>query len=179
VAAGAVTVTAATKKAPATVAVRDTKGDARGDKAPDLVRASLGRGSDGRLRATFSLAAKLTPADLRATSGPPGSLCLRMWTTSEPPDQPEDFLACVTAQADDTLRGTVMRENTDGLPNRVGPAAVSLRDGRIVILRFSQSAIGRPKTIRFAAEGTRAGCARTSCIDTAPDAPATATFKLG
>ena len=171
--------TAATKKAPKTVAVRDEKGDTRGEKAPDLVRASLGRGSDGRLRATFSLAAKLTPSDLRATSGPPGSLCLRMWTTSEPPNQPEDYLACVTAQPDDTLRGTVTKENLDGLPNKVGTASVSLRDGRIVILRFSQSAIARPATIQFAAEGTRAGCARTSCIDTAPDAPATATFKLG
>jgi hypothetical protein len=171
-------VTAATTSAPKTVAVRDAKGDARGDKAPDLIRASLGRGSDGRLRATFSLAAKLTPNDLRTTSGPPGSLCLRMWTVSEPPNQPEDFLACVTTQADDTLRGTVMREDLDGLPDRVGAASVSLRDGRIVIVRFSQSAIGRPSTIRFAAEGTRAGCARTSCVDSAPDAPKTATFKL-
>lgn len=170
--------TAATKDAPKTVAVRDAKGDARGDKAPDLVRASLGRGSDGRLRATFSLAAKLTPADLRAASGPPGSLCLRLWTASNPPNEPDDFLACVTTQTDDTLRGTVMREDLDGQPDRVGSASVSLRDGRIMIMRFSQSAIGRPATIRFAAEATRAGCARTSCIDTAPDAPKTATFKL-
>jgi hypothetical protein len=172
-------VPAATKTpAPKTVAVRDAKGDARGDKAPDITRTSLTRGSDGRLRATVSLASKLSPADLLSDDGPPGSVCLRLWTVSKPPDLPADYLVCVTAQDKDTLRGTVVKEDRDGLPDRVGTASVSLRVGRIVILRFSQSAIQRPKTIRFAAEATRAGCPRVSCVDTAPDAPATATFKL-
>jgi hypothetical protein len=46
-------------------------------------------------------------------------------------------------------------------------------------VRFSQTVVGRPKTIRFAGEATKPGCPRTSCVDTAPDAPKTATLKLG
>ena len=49
---------------------------------------------------------------------------------------------------------------------------------RTVTLRFAQSAVGRPARIRFAGETTRPGCVRTSCIDTAPDAPRTATLVL-
>lgn len=158
--------------------MRDTVGDARGEKALDIKRASLGRGSDGRLRATMTLAATLKPADLLAQDGPPGSLCVRLWTASRPPDLPADYLVCATAQDDDTLRANVLREDKDGLPDRVGAAAVSLRSGRIIVLLFSQSALQRPRTIRFAAEATRAGCPRISCADVAPNAPATATFKL-
>lgn len=158
--------------------MRDTVGDARGDKAPDIKRISLGRGSDGRLRATMSLAATLSPADLLAKEGPPGSLCLRLWTTSKPGSLPADFLVCATAQDKDTLRANVLREDDDGMPDRVGAASVSLRVRRILILRFSQTAIGRPATIRFAGEATRAGCPRISCADVAPNAPETATFRL-
>ena len=161
--------------APETEAVRDPVGDARG---PDIKRASLGRGSDGRLRATITLAAKLKPSDLLSKTGPPGSICLRLWTASTPPDMPADYLVCATAQDEDTMRANVMREDDDGMPDRTGAASVSLRVSRIFVLRFSQSAIQRPKTIRFAAEATRAGCPRTSCADVAPNAPETATFKL-
>lgn len=158
--------------------MRDAKGDVRGAKAPDITRTSLARGSDGRLRATVSLAAALSPADLLSDDGPPGSVCLRLWTASRPPSLPADYLVCATAQDAKTLRATVVKEDKDGLPDRAGAATVSLRAGRIVILRFSQSAIQRPKTIRFAAEATRAGCPRMSCVDTVPDAPGTATFRL-
>jgi hypothetical protein len=175
-AAGAVL--AATTPEPKTVAVRDPAGDARGDNAPDIKRVSMGRGSDGRLLATMSLAAKLSPADLLADEGPPGSLCMRLWTVSKPPSAPADYLVCATAQEDETLRASVLKEDKDGLPDRVGAATVSLRAGHIVILRFSQSAIQRPETIRFAGEATRAGCPRVSCVDVAPDAPATGMFRL-
>lgn len=126
----------------------------------------------------MTLEAKLTPADLLAKEGPPGSLCLRLWTTTTPGSVPADYLVCATAEDADTLRANVLKEDRDGLPDRAGAASVSLRSGRIVILRFSQSAIGRPDTIRFAGEATRAGCPRVSCADVAPNAPATATLKL-
>jgi hypothetical protein len=47
-----------------------------------------------------------------------------------------------------------------------------------VTLRFSQTAIGKPATLYVAAETTRPGCPRGSCIDLAPDAPKTLTLKL-
>ena len=50
--------------------------------------------------------------------------------------------------------------------------------GRSVVLRFAQSSLGRPPRISFAAESTRPGCERVSCIDSAPDGGATRTFRL-
>ena len=91
---------------------------------------------------------------------------------------PADYLVCATAKDEDTMQASVLKEDDDGLPDRAGAASVSLRVSRIFTLRFSQSAIQRPRTIRFAAEATRAGCPRTSCVDVAPNAPKTATFKL-
>jgi len=157
------------------VAVRDAVGDARG---PDVKRVSLGRSSDGRLRATMTLEKKIAPADLLARTGPPGSLCLRLWTKSAPGSLPADYLVCATAKDSKTLQANVLKEDDDGMPDRAGAASVGIHKDRIVILRFSQSAVGRPDTIRFAGEATRAGCPRTSCADVAPNAPGTATFKL-
>ena len=157
--------------------VRDARGDAR-TGAPDLIRVSLARGGDGRLRAALSLAGPLKPADLLASDGPPGSVCLRVWTANEPPNMPEDYLVCVAAQDDAKLRADVLREDGDWQPNRVAPATVSLQDDHILVLRFSQSAIGRPARLRFAAEATMAGCSRASCVDVAPDPPKTARLRL-
>jgi hypothetical protein len=159
------------------VTVRDAGGDVT--TSPDLTRVALGRGDDGRLRAALTLGGEWSARDLAARSGPPGSLCLRLWTASSPPNTRPDYLVCVTSEPDRrTLRGTVMQERADALPRRVGGASVSRKGGRSVIVRFSQSAIGRPAVVRFAAEATRAGCTRSSCIDTAPDAPATARIRL-
>jgi hypothetical protein len=151
------------------VVVRDGR-DARSGMA-DLTRVQLGRASDGRLRGALTLAAAWRTADLLPAAGaqppaPPGSLCLRLWTV------------CVTADArGERLRGAVLREGGDSLV-RVASAVVSRTSARTVTLRFAQSAVGRPARIRFAGETTRAGCVRTSCVDTAPDAPRTATLVL-
>lgn len=161
----------------ATVVVRDAR-DTRVRGAPDIIRASLGRSSDGRLRAAFSLAADLEISDLRSDDGPPGSLCLRLWTVADPPNEPADFLVCVTAKAANTLRGTVLREDLDGQPDRVAEAKVRRRGDRVLIVSFSQSAIGRPRRLRFAAEATKAGCPRQSCVDVAPQSPRTALLRL-
>ena len=45
-------------------------------------------------------------------------------------------------------------------------------------MRFSQTSVGKPSVIRFAAEATRAGCTRASCVDTLPDSPKTAKLLL-
>lgn len=163
---------------PKTAVVSDETGDARGGKL-DLQRVTLGRSKDGRLRSAVTTAQSWTPADLISKSGPPGSVCLRLWTLSDPPDSPPDYLVCVTAQkGGQKLRGSVLRERNNQLPERVAAAAVSRANGRTIIVRFSQSAIARPARIDFSAEATRAGCARVSCIDTAPEAPRTSRFQL-
>ncbi len=67
---------AATSK---TLVVTDARDDVSGPL--DLTRVSLQRASDGRLRAAISFKDKLTPKTLLASSGPPGSACVRIWTT--------------------------------------------------------------------------------------------------
>jgi hypothetical protein len=162
--------------APKPVKTNDAKGDVRSPL--DLTRISLARGSDGRLRAALTLASDWDGRALQAEGGPPGSVCVKVWTASAPPDTPPDFLVCATADKDAGLRGSVLRERPNRLPERVAAAAVSRPSVRSVTLRFSQTAIGRPAKLAVAAETTRPGCPRVTCIDTAPDAPKTLAFEL-
>lgn len=173
-------VLAATARAadpPSPTVVRDAK-DARAG-APDLTRVQLGLNGDRRLRVAMTLATGWVARDLLASSGPPGSVCARLWTKTKPGAAAPDYLACVTAPQDgETLRGSVFRNEAGKRMTRVASAIVGRTSDRTVTLRFSQSDIGRPATISFAAEATKAGCARVSCVDTAPDAPKTATFRV-
>jgi hypothetical protein len=175
-AAGGGAATVALAAAPKPQSATDAKGDVRSPL--DLTRVALGRGTDGRLRATLTLAAAWAGKDLLSAAGLPGSLCVKAWTTTVPPDTTPDYLICATAQADGTLRGSILKQRANKLPERTGGADVSRPSTRTVTLRFSQTAIGRPATLYAAAEATRPGCPRGSCIDLAPDAPKTLTLKL-
>jgi hypothetical protein len=158
-----------------TVAVPDPVDTAGG---LDLTRVQLGRAPDGRLRAALTLAAPWRMRDLPADDGPPGSLCLRMWTTTTVPGTFPDFLLCITADARGRhMRGDVLAER-DGALQRVAGATLARSSLRTVVARFSQSAIGRPARVRFAGEATPPGCPRPACVDTAPNAPAVATLTL-
>ncbi|MCW2993147.1 MAG: hypothetical protein JWQ18_642 [Conexibacter sp.] len=154
----------------------DPKGDVRSPL--DLTRISVARGFDGRLRASLTVAAAWKDADLLSETGPPGSLCLKAWTTTAPPDTTPDYLICATADADGNLRGSVLKQRANKLPERTSSAEVSRPTTRTVTLRFSQTAIGKPATLYVAGETTRAGCPRGSCIDLAPDAPKTLKLTL-
>lgn len=178
-AACALVVSAAFAAASKTLVVSDPDDDVSGPL--DLTRVSLQRGADGRLRTVLTFAEKLTPKTLLAGSGPPGSACLRIWTNADadPRAMRPDRLACVTARSEDELRGGVYEVVGAGLPKRLADASVKRNaSGRSIVIRFTQSSIGRPERIRFAAESTRPGCERPSCIDTAPDKGAVRTFRL-
>ncbi len=147
-----------------TIVISDPGGDVSGPL--DLTRVSLQRASDGRLRAVVTFAEKITPKTLLATSGPPGAACLRIWTgrDADPRAMRPDRLVCVTARADDELRGGVYEVSGSALPERLADASVKLiPSGRSVVVRF---------------ESTRAGCERPSCIDTVPGKGATRSFRL-
>jgi hypothetical protein len=180
--AGGVAVLALAASAPAAdtpepVVVKDAKDAVAG--APDLTRAQIGLASDRRIRFALTLAAAWQPKDMVAGEGPPGSLCVRLWTVTKPGAMPPDYLVCATTRADgETMRGTVFKTHPGEQPTRAGAAIVGRTSDRTMTLRFSQTVVGRPKTIQFIAETTKPGCARVSCVDTAPDAPKTATFKL-
>jgi hypothetical protein len=162
-----------------TLVITDPRGDVSG--ALDLTRVSLQRTSDGRLRAVLSFADKVSPKTLLAGSGPPGSACLRIWTAADadPASMRPNRLACVTARTDDEFRGGVYEVTGAALPKRLADASVKqTASGQSVVLRFTQSSIGRPQRLRFAVEATRPGCERVTCIDTLPDGGAARTFRL-
>jgi hypothetical protein len=175
----ALVVSAAPATTSKTIVVSDARNDVSG--ALDLTRVSLQRASDGRLRAALSFAGRLTPKALLASSGPPGSACLRLWTGAEadPATMRPDRLACVTARSDDEFRGGIYDATGAALPKRVASASVKLTaSATSLVLRFTQSSIGRPQRFRFAVESTRPGCERAACIDTVPDSGAARTFRL-
>ena len=162
---------------PSPTVVKDAKDAVAG--APDLTRAQLGLSSDRRVRIALTLAAPWQPKDLVAPEGPPGSLCARLWTVTKPGATPPDFLVCATARADgEPMRGTVFKTQPGEELSRVGVAIVGRTSDRTMTLRFSQTLVGRPRTIDFIAEATKPGCTRVSCVDTAPEAPKTATFRV-
>jgi hypothetical protein len=108
-------------------------------------------------------------------------VCLRLWTApgADPRATRPDRLVCVTARSADELRASVLEQRDGGLPRRTGSASVRrTRSGRSVIVRVSQTALGRPQRFRYAVEATRPGCARATCVDTVPAAPATRTFRV-
>jgi hypothetical protein len=167
--------------APDTQAATDPKGDVRSPL--DLTRVAISRAADGRLRASLTVAAAWTGSDLLGDSaaggvGGPGSLCLKAWTTTAPPDTTPDYLICTTANADGALRGSILKQRANKLPERTGGADISRPTTRTVTLRFSQTAIGKPATLYVAGETVRPGCPRGSCIDLAPDAPKTLKLVL-
>jgi len=137
----------------------------------DLRRVAFAVAPDRRLRATISTFSAWANTDLFAGSGPPGSVCLRLWATSRPARlSPADYLVCATVAPDGhTLRGAVLANRAHGLPRRVGTAAVVRATPRSIILRFGQSAVGRPQRLSFAAESTRGGCSTVGCVDVLPE----------
>jgi hypothetical protein len=148
----------------------------------DIKTATLRQLRSGRLRLevdTFNSWANsvLLPS---GSSGPPGSICLRLWLTRSPGGRPPSYLVCVTARASGrTLRATILRERA-GPPARVGAAAVDRPSGNAVRVAFSPQRIGSPKSLRFGVEATQvAGCPRPrGCVDRAPNGARTRAFAL-
>jgi hypothetical protein len=170
---------AALAATPKPVAIDDAAGDVSGPL--DLQRAALHRSSDGRLRAILTFVGTVSPRMLLASAGPPGSVCLRIWTdpTADPRAMRPDRLVCVTARSADELRAGVYQQRGPALPRRIASSqARTNRSGRSFVLRITQSSLGSPASIRFAVESTRPDCDRPDCIDTAPDGGRVRTFRL-
>jgi hypothetical protein len=159
---------------------KDSATDGRGPL--DIVRVAMARGTDGRLRGEVTMEKPWTTDDLRSAAGPSGSICLTLYTVREPGADPADWLVCATPpKTGEELHGRVLRDRANGLPREAAAATVTRPTARTVYLRFAQSAIGSPASVRFAAEAvTRAGrCPRPlGCRDTAPDAPTTGNLPL-
>src|SRR5215207_2113438 len=128
---------------------KDSPRDGRGKL--DIVRVALGPRADGKLRGEITMEKGWTTADLREGPGPSGSVCLQLYTVRVPGEEPPDYLVCATPAPDgEALRGRVLRDRSNGLPRQVGAATVTRPTARTLYLRFAQTAIRRPATIRFA-----------------------------
>jgi hypothetical protein len=175
----ALAATGALAAASKTVELTDPTGDVSGPL--DIQRASLSLPSDGRLRAVITVADKIEPKELLAKSGPPGSACLKIWTDpkADPAAARPDRLVCVTAKDKDDLRASVLQQSVPGLPTLSSAASVSLnKSARSMVIRVSQTALGRPTLIRYAVESTRPGCVRVSCVDQVPDKGVVRRFRV-
>ena len=76
------------------------------------------------------------------------------------------------------MRGTVFKTQPGEELSKAGPAIVGRTSDRTMTLRFSQTLVGRPEDDRLHRRGDKPGCTRVSCVDTAPEAPKTATFRI-
>ena len=81
----------------------------------DLQSASLTpRGS--RLEAKLSFYDDWSAADLIAPSGPPGSICVDLWTKRTPGQDAPDYLVCATARSATRLTANVLKDNGGPTP---------------------------------------------------------------
>jgi hypothetical protein len=160
--------------------IKDSASDGKGPL--DVVRVALGPRKDGRLRGEITMEKAWTTADLRASAGPAGSVCLQLYTKRVPGEDPPDYLVCASPSASgDELRGRVLRDRANGPPRLVSVATITRPSTRTVYLRFDQVAIKRPTHVRFAGEAVTRGakCPKPlGCRDTGPDAPGTRNLTL-
>lgn len=122
------------------------------------------------------------PRDLRSREGPPGSICLNLWTTRVPAEAPPNYEVCVTAdRRGRAFQASVARHGRSGAVRRAGPAKVEQPSSRRVEVRFDPARIRRPASYRWTAQATTfgEGCsAAAGCEDFAPDRPKTLETKI-
>jgi hypothetical protein len=158
------------------VVVKEAAGDA---PSPDMVRGELGRSSDGKLRAAITFAGAVSPKSLLSKTKSEGSICVRIYTAATPGLIPPDYLVCAAPDSKGkTFHGSVLAERVNALPRRVAKATVTRASQKSLVLKFSQSSVGKPATIEFSFEAARPGCDTADCADTLPNSPDAAKLVL-
>ena len=106
-----------------------------------------------------------------AEHGPPGSVCINIWTTRTPWEASPNFDVCVTSDRDrEKLLASVSRLGPRGSVRRVGRAAAELTSRRRLVVRFDPDLIRRPAAYRWSVQVTtfESGCTRRGGQDVAP-----------
>lgn len=130
--------------------------------------------SNDRLAHIVRFHEPIAPRDFRnavAEHGPPGSLCVDIWTTRTPREASPNFDACVTGDRDrDDLLASVSRLGPRGKVRRIGRASAELTSRRRLVVRFDPDLIRRPAAYRWSVQVTtfERGCTRRGCVDLAP-----------
>jgi hypothetical protein len=164
---------------PQPVADRD---DVAGEVDLARARASHNRVSD-RLVHVIDLHGPITPRTLLRSDGPPGSVCVNLWTTRTPGSSPPNYDVCATSERRGRRwQASVARHASDGTVARVASARVAQPSPTRLELRVDPDAVRRPRAYRWTVQtawfGT--GCpATTGCEDFAPDRPDWVRTALG
>ena len=114
------------------------------------------------------------PRNLRTDEGPPGSICLNVWTTRSSRKEVPNYEVCVTASRDGKRYKSSIVRIGGRTVRRVGRARVEQADSKRLVIRFDPDRIRRPASYRWSAQSATfgAGCSSsTGCEDFAPDQP--------
>ena len=148
------------------------------------VRAAYDRAND-RLAHIVRFHAGIDPNDFGnavAKHGPPGSVCINIWTRRTPWEASPNFDVCVSADRDaDNLVASVSRLGPRGGVRRRGPASAQLTSRRRLVVRFDPDLIRRPAAYRWSVQVTtfERGCTRRGCQDFAPRRGRSVRTELG
>jgi hypothetical protein len=141
--------------------------------------------SNDRLAHIVRFHEPISPRSFRnavAEHGPPGTVCVDIWTTRIPREASPNFDVCVTSDRDrDDLLASVSRLGPRGSVRRVGRASAELTSRRRLVVRFDPDLIRRPAAYRWSVQVTtfERGCTRRGCVDLAPRRGRTERTKLG
>jgi hypothetical protein len=153
-------------------AVRDGD-DSRSRVDIAQVRAAHDRSND-RLAHIVRFHGPISPRNFRnavSEHGPPGSVCVNVWTRRTPGEASPDYDVCVTGDRSRTkLIASVSRLGARGGVRRVDRAAARLTSARRLVVRFDPDSIRRPAAYRWSVHVTtfERGCTRRGCQDVAP-----------
>ena len=120
------------------------------------------------------------PSSISKSGGPPGSVCVEIWSRSKPAESPADYEACATL-VKGKWKGSVARKRDIGPRLRVGEVKVEKPKETRLVLRIDPDLIKRPASYRWRTEVTDFGrdCkSSTGCPDYSPDRPDTAETRL-
>jgi hypothetical protein len=158
--------------------------DSRSSADISSVRAIHDRSND-RLAHIIRFHAGISPADLRNAideHGPPGSVCVSIWTRRTPWEASPNFDVCVTPdRGAHDLQASVSKLGPRGGVRRRGPASAELTSRRRLVVRFDPDLIRRPNAYRWSVEVTTfaRGCTSRGCKDFAPRRGRSVRTELG
>jgi len=141
--------------------------------------------SNDRLAHIIRFHGPISPRNFRnavAEHGPPGSVCINIWTTRTPREASPNWDVCVTGDRDRAkLLASVSRLGPRGSVRRVGRAAAQLTSRRRLVVRFDPDLIRRPVAYRWSVNVStfERGCKRRGCHDLAPRRNRTVRTELG
>lgn len=159
----------------------EDRDDSAGAVDLSLVRASHNRVSD-ELVYVIDLHEPITPQTLVRRDGPPGSICVNVWTSRRPGEAAPNYDACITSERRGRVfRASVARHVTSGAVRRVGRAKVEQQSPTRLVLRIDPDRVGRPAAVRWTVQAVAfsSGCPPvTGCEDFVPDRPESARTTL-